>query len=280
MKKIMSIFSPAGFRTLAGVMALTLMGAACSMNGDSSTTGAQAISKPSLPQGQSSNSNANQKPIQQDQGSNKSRLPGIDISRYQVVANWPDVKKSGVAFVFVKATEGLDFVDPSFEKDWAALKDNGLLRGAYHFFRPEDDPVQQALHFTSTVKLEPDDLPPVVDVEVLDKTNPDELSKNLLTWIETVAEKCGKTPIIYTGNTFWNRYASDGFGSYPLWVAEYGVDEPKIPNGWTDWHFWQYAQKGRIQGISGDVDHNYFNGHLESLKVFLEKTTRKPKSKK
>jgi len=273
--------SPSVLQTLVVVMALTFLNAACATGEDDPITSAQVKQETPVSQTQSANRStqiATQTPTPKD--AKRSRLTGIDISRYQVVADWLDVKKAGIDFVFVKATEGVDFVDPSFERDWAALKEHGFVRGAYHFYRPEDDPVQQATHFTSTVKLEPTDLPPVVDIEVLDKTNPAELSKNLLIWIETVAQKCGKTPIIYTGNSFWNRYETDGFGNYPLWVAEYGVDEPRIPNGWKEWHFWQYQQKGTIQGIKGDVDHNYFNGHLETLQEFLDETARKSKSRK
>lgn len=240
--------------TLIAVIAIALAETACGGNDKTATT--QGQTKPAI------------SPPPQNQPAGDSRLRGIDISRYQVVANWADVKNSGVAFVFVKATEGLSEIDPDFTRYWAALQEQGIARGAYHFFRPEDDPVKQALHFVSTVSLQADDLPPVVDIEVSDGINEEELSKNLQVWISTVAEKVGKRPIIYTGNAFWNKYSSDQFGVYPLWVAEYGVEKPRIPKGWTDWHFWQYAAAGSIQGINGQVDHNYFNGSLTDLKQF------------
>jgi GH25 family lysozyme M1 (1,4-beta-N-acetylmuramidase) len=50
------------------------------------------------------------------------------------------------------------------------------------------------------------------------------------------------------------------FGKQPLWIAAYvnnpEVVLPKIPNGWTEWKIWQFADKGRIDGYVGDIDLN------------------------
>src|SRR5207247_1132521 len=75
---------------------------------------------------------------------------------------------------------------------------------------------------------------------------------------------------IYTNASFWNAHLNSNFGSYPLWIANYGVSSPKIPNGWTAWNFWQYSQSGACSGVNGDVDTNYFNGSINELNVFLK----------
>ncbi|NTX67814.1 1,4-beta-N-acetylmuramidase, partial [Myxococcus sp. CA051A] len=45
--------------------------------------------------------------------------------------------------------------------------------------------------------------------------------------------------------------------------------EPRIPKGWKQWHFWQYTEKGRVEGIDGEVDQSYFNGTSEELKTLF-----------
>jgi lysozyme len=92
-------------------------------------------------------------------------VQGIDVSHYQGVVDWQQVAQNGMAFAFAKATEGITYVDPQLAANWDGIRVAGLVRGAYHFFEPNDDAAQQAQHFLSTVQLQPGDLPPVLDVE-------------------------------------------------------------------------------------------------------------------
>src|SRR3982751_4147087 len=95
---------------------------------------------------------------------------GIDVSHYQGTINWPQVAGGDVVFCFVKATEGINVVDPFFAKNWAGSAAAGLTRGAYHFGRPGSDAQAQARQFFKTVgALGPNDLPPVLDIETLDQ---------------------------------------------------------------------------------------------------------------
>ncbi len=75
------------------------------------------------------------------------------------------------------------------------------------------------------------------------------------------------TPIIYTDPSFWKQYMSDEFGEYPLWIANYNVQEPIIPSAWEDYTFWQYSQTGKTGGIAGNVDLNVFNGSQDDLEA-------------
>ena len=182
------------------------------------------------------------------------RLSGIDVSKWQGNVNWQAVKQSGVAFAFARATYGSSEVDSHFDANWQGMKTAGLARGAYHFFVTADDATQQANLFLRTVaSLEAGDLPPVLDVEAQSGTGGN-LVSGVRTWLDLVAQKLGRQPIIYTGPSFWNEHLTSGFGSYPLWVAEYGVSSPKPVNGWDGWTFWQYSQSGAVAGVSGDVD--------------------------
>tara|TARA_Y100001933_G_scaffold248756_1_gene283035 strand:+ start:378 stop:620 length:243 start_codon:yes stop_codon:yes gene_type:complete len=64
------------------------------------------------------------------------RLFGIDVSHHQGAIDWAKVKAAGVHYCFMKATEGSTFKDKRFDFNWNQAKAHGIIRGAYHFFRP------------------------------------------------------------------------------------------------------------------------------------------------
>lgn len=201
--------------------------------------------------------------------SSTSKPQGIDVSKWQSNVNWQSVKEAGVAFAFARATYGNTEVDSHFQTNWQAMKDAGIIRGAYHFFVSADDPTSQAQLFIKTVgSLASGDLPPVIDVEA-DSGTSGSLVANVQTWLNTVEQALGLTPIIYTAPSYWNEYMSNAFGRYPLWVAEYGVSTPKSVNGWSKWTFWQYSQSGNLGGIN-PVDMDYFNGSMADLMAFVQ----------
>ena len=197
------------------------------------------------------------------------RLSGIDVSKWQASVNWKSVQQAGTAFAFARATYGTSEVDSYFSDNWQAMKDAGIIRGAYHFFLVADDPTQQAEFFIKTVgSLAPGDLPPVIDVESASGTSSN-LAADVQTWLNVVEQGLGRTPIIYTAPSYWNENITGGFGSYPLWVAEYGVSSPKPVNGWPNWTFWQYSSTGNVAGVNGAVDQDYFNGTSAELSALI-----------
>ncbi len=184
---------------------------------------------------------------------------GIDISHYQSFINWDTVVAQEVHFAFVKATEGLSMSDTMFCYNWSEMKRVGIKRGAYHFYRPTLSPREQADHFSRMVEMEYGDLPPVLDVEVLDGVSKTILINGIRTWLYQVEIRYNVKPIIYTNLKFYNRILAGHFDDYPIWIARYSFREPTLACG-RDWHFWQYGNRGRIKGIHGDVDFNVFNG--------------------
>lgn len=194
---------------------------------------------------------------------------GIDVSHWQGTIDWNAVAANGVEFAFIKATEGGDYVDPRFAANWDGARQAGVVRGAYHFFRPQTDAVAQAAHFLATVHLSPGDLPPVLDVEVTDGRSADVVAEGVRTWLREVERATGRRPIVYTRASFWTAQVGGGLGGYPLWVAHYGVSSPNIPGGWSGWTFWQHSDAGRVNGIGGDVDLNWFNGGRAELDAFV-----------
>ena len=197
-------------------------------------------------------------------------IVGLDVSKYQGTVDFDKVKAAGISYVFVRATDGITYQDPDFKSNFAAARTAGLVVGAYHFYETDDDPTAQLKNFTDVVTLQPGDLPPVVDIEKLHDNDQSDLTSNLKTYLEGLESHYGVKPIIYTGLNFANEYITV-FGDYPLWLAEYEVDQLTLPKGWSDWTFWQWSQTGTVDGITGAVDSDRFNGDAVSFGKILIK---------
>jgi GH25 family lysozyme M1 (1,4-beta-N-acetylmuramidase) len=196
---------------------------------------------------------------------------GIDVSHYDGTIAWPSVKAGGIEFAIMKATENTNFVDPQFATNWKGAGDNGVLRGAYHFFRASVDAVQQADYFLKTSgPASPGDLPPTLDLETLDGVPAAQVGTGALAFLAHVAQKTGRKPIVYTSASFLSSIGNpSGFDAYTLWVANWQVTCPKIPSPvWSDWTIWQNASTGTVAGINGMVDLDEFNGTLADLQMF------------
>ena len=193
-------------------------------------------------------------------------VQGIDVSHYQGAVNWNQVAQTGMAFAFIKATEGISEVDPQFQANWSGAHAAGLLRGAYHFYDPGADPHQQAESFLSVVRPGAGALPPALDVET--SGEPSEILAGIQVWLTAVEQATGRAPVLYTNPSFWAGLGTgaSGFGRFPLWIAEYGVTAPKVPEGWTTWTFWQFSESGSVPGIQGPVDLDLFQGTLPALR--------------
>lgn len=198
-------------------------------------------------------------------------VSGIDVSHFQGTVNWADVKAAGKVFAYAKASDGITYLDPQFNTNWSAMKAAGIIRGAYHFYESKDDPVQQANNFIKAVgAILPGDLPPGIDIETFNgNCGSMTLAGNVQVWLDTVEQALGCKPMIYTGPAFWNQYMTNQFSSYPLWIAQYGVTTPRVPNGWTSWNFWQSSENGQVNGIAGSVDLDVFAGSMQDLLAFV-----------
>jgi len=200
---------------------------------------------------------------------NSAIAEGIDVSGYQPLIDWPGVAASGVAFAFIKATESTTLVDHLFADHWAEAKRARILRGAYHFFRPQQDARAQARHFLAQLG-DRGELPPVLDVEVADGVAPAKIIEGVNAWLDLVA--VGVRPLIYTSPGFWNSLpgTSEIAKRADLWVAHWGARAPAPVNGWSSWTFWQFTSKGTVAGIPGsaDKDEDRFNGSLSKLQGY------------
>ena len=196
-------------------------------------------------------------------------ITGIDISNHQGEVDFDKVKKAGVSYVFIKATQGNTFQDPLFRNDFDGASQAGLAVGAYHFYMTDDDPRDQFKNYVELVSLGRGHLPPVVDIEALSKDTRPEFIADLQIFLDLLEEEYGAKPIIYSGKKFAKKHL-EGFSHYPLWLAEYEVEEPSLPTaGWNSWTFWQWTQSARVDGIDGPVDGDRFNGDHVSFQGFL-----------
>lgn len=191
---------------------------------------------------------------------------GIDVSHYQPKIAWPAVHKSDIHFAYAKATGGTRFVDPEFEVHWEGMRQARMLRGAYHFFHADEDPVKQAKHYLKTVqKLADSDMPPMLDVEVRENVKWQKLAIGVRQWIAHVEQQFKRRPIIYAPKAFHESHLDLELKKYPVWIAEYRVDKPSIRH----WDFWQYSDTGSIAGYNGNVDRSVFNGTIDKLRAFI-----------
>lgn len=197
---------------------------------------------------------------------------GVDVSHWQGTINWTKVDNDGVQFAFMKATDGTSYTDPQFARNWSQAKSHGIFRGAYHFAEPGSSATTQARHYVATVGslTHAGDLPPVLDLETTGGLGSSALRSWVSTWLSTVERLTGRNPMIYVSPYFWIDHLgnSTAFHHYPLWVAHYGVSSPKVPGGWPTWSFWQRTSSGHVDGISGHVDMNKFNGSSAQLAKF------------
>ena len=195
------------------------------------------------------------------------KVAGIDVSHYQGKINWPAVdlieNKFPIRFVFVRATVGNDQVDARFTENWKGAKQHHFICGAYHYYRPNENSITQAKLFIKTVKLEKGDFPPILDIEKLPKEQSiDSLKIGLKRWLDLVDAHYKIKPIIYTSERYYKDFLKKEFSDYTFWVANYNFF---VENMQDDWLFWQFTEKGQIDGISEKVDINIYNGSEKML---------------
>lgn len=198
---------------------------------------------------------------------------GIDISEYQGKINFPklqfQLQNHPIEFLVIRATMGSDGVDRRFKQNWKEAGKLTLVKGSYHYYRPNENSTKQAENFIRTVKLQSGDLIPVLDIEKHSTIQPREkLREGIKNWLRIVENHFGVKPMIYTGDRFfWEVLHNQGFDEYPIWVANYNpIYEPETEN----WVIWQFSEEGSLEGIGERIDLNVLRGgrfQLHKLKM-------------
>ena len=206
------------------------------------------------------------------------KIFGIDLSHYQErdEIQWDSLyitdkrAKYPLQFAVFRATMGNQTTDKNFAHFWVEAQKHNLIRGAYHYYRPDEDPVKQANSYINNAPLEKGDLLPIIDVEQLPKEKSVvQFLKDIQTWLDLVEKHFQRKPILYTYINFYEEHLYSMFGDYPLWVANY--NNVAIPTHVFKWQFWQFTENGITPGAKVKIDFNVFNGDKEKLKTFLIK---------
>jgi len=198
----------------------------------------------------------------------------IDISHFQTVTSFQQVKDSGIVGVIHKATQGRTFVDAKYHARRQRALNAGLLWGAYHF-GVRRNVEQQVDHFLDTVN------PTETDLLVLDfEPNPiGETGTMTLSeaerFVTLVNERIGRFPGLYSGQSFIRQKLGNNRATALrncfLWIARYSSETPIVPPAWDRFTFWQYTdgnigdQPHQVHGI-GRCDRDKFNGNMDGLR--------------
>lgn len=199
-------------------------------------------------------------------------ISGVDVSNNNGLVNWPAIARAGHRFAYIKVSEGLDYRDPFFADNWGKAAVAGLLRGAYHFARPQPGhtgPEEAAWFCASMDRLgawHNGNLPPALDLEWSARLSGAEVHAWAGAFVTEVRQRTGRTPMIHTG-AFWKFTIgdpTDAFGCL-LWLAQYGP-AAQVPAAWSNWTIWQYTDCGPVPG-AGAFDLNWFAGSGQELEA-------------
>lgn len=202
-------------------------------------------------------------------------IHGIDVSKYQGEIDWRTAGRSGVNFAFIKATEGADHLDESFQDNWRAARRAGVLRGAYHFYYFCRTAKEQANWFTRNVPRDAKALPPVLDMEWNHqsrtcKNRPEarKIRSEMRIYLSHVTDHYGKRPIIYVTPDFYAENELWRVRGYNFWLRSVAAHPSEIYKS-QRWAFWQYTGTGEVPGIEGNVDINTFSGSVDAWKDWV-----------
>ena len=213
-------------------------------------------------------------------------VPGIDVSRYQGSINWTSVRNAGIQFAFIKATEGTTYKDANFGSNYTNAYYAGVIRGAYHFARPNISSGATQANFLASSggawSADSRTLPAALDLE----GNPYSggycyglSTSGMRSWIQdflnTYRSRTSRYAVIYTTTSWWNQCTgswTSPWANHPLWLARWSTSPGTLPAGAPFWSFWQYTSSGSVSGISGNVDRNYWNGDRTRLIALANNT--------
>jgi lysozyme len=194
---------------------------------------------------------------------------GVDVSHYQGAIDWQKLSHSDIRFAYIKATEGGDYVDPTFQDNWKRAKAVGLPVGGYHFFTRCKSGQEQAKNFLATLPLDPDALPPVIDVEKMEPcpsgTANADPTVEISVMLGEIQKSLGCRPIIYATPEFDLTYLSGKYISESFWVRSIMLPPLLRRDSWV---FWQFHNSGVRPGIQQPVDLNVFRGTAADFTAF------------
>jgi GH25 family lysozyme M1 (1,4-beta-N-acetylmuramidase) len=220
----------------------------------------------------------------------------IDVSHWDPSVDWKILKSQKVLSAIIKATDGYNGLDDMFHTHCSGAKAEGMVLGAYHFFRPWIDHAsieKQAQFFLDKIANEPIKFI-AIDLEEYtrnpaDKVAPSVYSQRVKTAANYMKSHSDLPLVIYTRKSYLDTYSPqvyDWLGNFMLWLAHWRYKEadlhsgqqtiswdeltanhlppysgPTVPPSNSDWTIWQWAaNKYFLPGITTPIDLNFFNG--------------------
>ena len=189
---------------------------------------------------------------------------GIDVSEHQGRIDWDAVKASGIDFAILRVGFGAPSfggrIDYQFNRNISECERLGIPYGVYAYSYAFDN--QQAADEASMVidclSGHNPRLPVYYDLE--DKTIiADGRQSGIASRAQTFCNKissAGYKPGIYANLNWFNNILTDPVfksGSWDHWIAQYNSQCHYTGS----YSFWQYTSRGKVSGISGNVDMNY-----------------------
>ena len=194
-------------------------------------------------------------------------IKGIDVSTFQGEINWEKVKNDGIKFAILRAGYGMDIEsqdDKYIERNISECERLGIPFGVY-LFSYANTVAKASSEAEHTLRIIAGHKVPLgVWYDIEDNNTSGSVDKSYLTQIIEkycgIIKEAGYEVGIYA-NLNWLRNKIDASlqEKYPIWVAQYN-------NKCTyekDYVMWQYTSSGKVNGISGNVDMNYYYGELE-----------------
>lgn len=191
----------------------------------------------------------------------RTTLQGIDVSHWAGKINFRRVKKSGIHIVYIKATQGTDYTDPDFERNYRDAHREELAIGFYHYVtaRSVEEASEEARFFASRIRDKVQHARAAMDFETFGDLTTAQIREISLRFLETLERELRYVPALYSDSSNASTHFADRrLIKYPLWIADYGVSHPVMENPWHRWSGWQYTDRGRVRGIAGDVDRDHF----------------------
>jgi GH25 family lysozyme M1 (1,4-beta-N-acetylmuramidase) len=234
---------------------------------------------------------------------------GQDRSNWQEIGGW-----TGLTFGVCKATEATSYVDPTFGSNWANMRSEGVLRGAYHFFHPSLSPVEQAKFFVARVRDEglqdgdilvsdteitvgtdgklrmsphaarrsalfdigeSDVLVPLATAEADDPTmDTAAFPGTVRSFLDEVQALAPHNPVLVYTNLSVGSQLASCTG-YGLWIAWPEDKPPPSVHPWDRWLMWQWSWSGGFDNCDRDA----YNGTAEEMHAWIAGYKPKPAPK-
>lgn len=206
---------------------------------------------------------------------------GLDISHHQDLGlDLAAARRDGIEFVFIKATEGASYQDPTFHPNLAEARAAGLLVAAYHYQRGGVSASAQRNNITSQV---PRDVPVILDVE--DGSGTVDMTRELVTLLGINGYR---VPLLYLPRWYWQRLGNPSLsGLPPLWSSRYpDTVVGSLADEWADVpaNYWdgygglsvavlQFTSSSRVAGHQ-PLDANAYRGTRQQLAELLGYTNQ------